>query len=132
MKNKLKLVLVCQLLLSTSLFAAEIVIESPKEGEKLKSPVIVKFAAKGVEIVPAGEDKGEQLSGHYHLIVNGDLPDLDKPLGTEVIHYGKGQTQTELELEPGQHSLQLILGDKVHKPHTPAIYSRKINIEVLE
>ncbi len=108
----------------------EVFIISPKEGEQLTSPFTVKFGAKNIAIVSAGTE--QENSGHHHLIIDGQLPDLTKPMGTEVLHFGKGQTETELTLEPGTHTLQLILGDKIHQPHNPAIYSKLITIEVIE
>jgi len=60
------------------------------------------------------------------------LPEEGKPMGSPPIHFGKGQTQTTLTLEPGKHTLQLIMGDKFHIPHNPPIVSKIITIEVKE
>lgn len=114
----------------TQLFAAEVFIISPADGEKVPATFTVKFGAKDVSIVPAGTN--QENSGHHHLIVDGELPDMDKPMGGDVMHFGKAQTETELTLAPGKHTLQLILGDMTHTPHKPAIYSKKITIEVVE
>jgi hypothetical protein len=64
------------------------------------------------------------------LIDAKSLPNLDMPMGKDVKHFGGGQTQTTVELAPGTHTLQLILGDKYHIPHKPAVISEKITITV--
>lgn len=104
---------------------------SPEDGAEVKSPVTVKFGAMGVDIVPAGTD--EPHSGHHHLLVDVDtLPDMTVALPKDEhhIHFGKGQTETTIELKPGKHTLQLVLGDKDHIPHNPPMVSKKITITV--
>jgi hypothetical protein len=74
-----------------------------------------------------------QGTGHHHLLVNLDqLPALDQPIPADDrhIHFGGGQTQTSLELPPGEHTLQLLVGDHLHVPHEPPITSEKITITV--
>ena len=104
---------------------------SPKDGEVVSSPVLIQFGLEGVGVAPAGVIWAN--TGHHHLLVDVDeLPDLDKPVPTDErhIHFGGGQTEVQLELEPGEHSLQLLLGDHVHIPHNPAVISEKITITV--
>ena len=80
-------------------------------------------------IAPAGTDRDN--TGHHHLLVDAkELPDLTKPLGKDVKHFGGGQTETTLTLEPGTHTLQLILGDMTHTPHNPPVVSEKVTITV--
>ena len=110
---------------------AEVYIVSPKNGASVKSPVKVVFGLKGMGIAPAGV-KFEN-TGHHHLLIDTDVPaDLNAPLPTsdQVKHFGKGQTETSLELAPGKHTLQLVLGDQNHTPHNPAVVSKKITITV--
>ena len=110
---------------------AEVYIISPKNGEKLKSPVVVRFGLKGMGIAPAGV-KFEN-SGHHHLLIDTDVPaDLNAPLPTtdQVKHFGKGQTETSIELPPGKHTLILLLGDQNHTPHNPPVVSKKVTITV--
>src|SRR5690606_24472141 len=98
---------------------AQAYIVSPVDGATVKSPVTVVFGLKGMGVAPAGVDTPN--TGHHHLLVDMDIPaDLSKPLGADVKHFGGGQTQVELELAPGKHTLQLLLGDKMHVPHQPA------------
>jgi hypothetical protein len=103
---------------------------SPTDGETVKSPVTVRFGLSGMGVAPAGVDQPE--TGHHHLIVDAELPPLDRPLPADAnhIHFGKGQTETTLELPPGRHTLQLLLGDHTHTPHDPPVVSERIAVTV--
>ena len=110
---------------------AEDYIISPKNGASVKSPVTVRFGLKGLGIAPAGVKADN--TGHHHLLIDTDAPaDLNQPLPTtdKIKHFGKGQTETQLELPPGKHTLQLIVGDENHIPHSPPLISKKITINV--
>ena len=110
---------------------AEVYIISPKDGAKVKSPVLVQFGLKGMGIAPAGV-KFEN-SGHHHLLIDTAAPaDMGAPLPAtdNIKHFGKGQTETSLTLPPGKHTLQLLLGDQNHVPHDPPVISKKITITV--
>ena len=106
----------------------QVSIAYPQDGAVVQSPVVVKFHIEGMTLAPAGT--GGPNSGHHHLIVDGELPDLKMPMGGQVKHFGKAQTETVLELAPGKHTLQLILGDKTHTPHMQPVFSEKITITV--
>tara|TARA_Y100001970_G_scaffold242999_1_gene307901 strand:- start:65 stop:475 length:411 start_codon:yes stop_codon:yes gene_type:complete len=102
-----------------------------QDGQKVKSPVKIIFGLTGKGIAPAGINYPN--SGHHHLLVNLDkLPDLTKPIPTTPnhIHFGKGQTETSLTLEPGNHTLQLLFADMTHTPHQKPLYSEKLTIYV--
>jgi hypothetical protein len=110
---------------------AEVYIVSPKNGAKVKSPVTVIFGLKGMGIAPAGIKFDN--TGHHHLLIDSELPaDLSQPLAAneKSVHFGKGQTETSVTLPPGKHTLQLVLGDSLHIPHDPAVYSKQITITV--
>ena len=110
---------------------ARVYIISPRDGATVKSPVRVRFGLVGMGVAPAGIDLPD--TGHHHLIIDLDkLPDLNMPLpaSENVVHYGKGQTEAKIELSPGKHTLQLVLGDKIHLPHDPPVISKKITITV--
>ena len=108
---------------------AQAYIISPNNGETVPRTFTVKFGLQGMGVAPAGTDKAK--TGHHHLLVDADtLPDMSMPMGKDVKHFGGGQTETTLTLEPGKHTLQLILGDKSHIPHNPPVVSEKIIITV--
>jgi len=109
---------------------AKAYIISPQDGDTVSSPVTVVFGLKGMGVAPAGTDKTN--TGHHHLLVDTDIPAQDQPMpaSAKLIHFGGGQTETTLELAPGTHTLQLVLGDMNHVPHKPAVVSEKITITV--
>jgi len=108
---------------------AQAYIISPQDGEVVGKTFKVKFGLSGMGVAPAGVDV--KHTGHHHLLIDEDeLPAMDKPMGGDIIHFGGGQTETTVTLEPGEHTLQLILGDKSHIPHDPAVVSKKITITV--
>jgi hypothetical protein len=100
----------------------------------VNSPFKVKFGIKGFGITPAGtKGKGRHIGGHHHLLVDVEqLPDLDDaiPRDEHHLHFDGGETETLLELPPGRHTLQLLLGDEQHEPQDPPLYSDKITITV--
>ena len=71
-------------------------------------------------------------TGHHHLIIDAPLPDLTKPIPADAnhIHFGGGQTEVTVDLAPGEHTLQLLLGDHAHMPHDPPIYSDILTVNV--
>ena len=104
---------------------------SPADGAEVTSPVTVRFGLKGMGVAPAGTEK--EMTGHHHLLIDSDsLPDLDMPIPADDNHkhFGGGQTEVSIELAPGSHTLQLLLGDLAHIPHEPPILSDKITITV--
>lgn len=115
---------------SPSAEGAQAYIISPADGETVSNPVTIVFGLKGMGVAPAGTDKAH--TGHHHLLIDQELPAMDQPLpaSAQLIHFGGGQTQTTVELAPGEHTLQLVLGDKNHLPHDPPVVSARITITV--
>lgn len=109
---------------------ASVYIISPADGATVQSPVLVQFGLSGMGVAPAGVEW--ENTGHHHLIVDADTPAFDQylPADEHHIHFGGGQTEVSLELEPGEHSLQLVLADDSHLPHEPPVVSTKITITV--
>lgn len=103
---------------------------SPADGDTVSSPVTVKFGLKNMGVAPAGTQA--ENTGHHHILIDTDLPDLNLPIPADDhhVHFGKGQTETSLELTPGKHTLQLLLGDFTHIPHDPPVMSKQITITV--
>ena len=105
---------------------------APAAGSQLNSSVTVRFGLRGMGVAPAGIQLAD--TGHHHLLVDVDaLPALDQPIPADPhhVHFGKGQTETTIELSPGKHTLQLLLGDFLHTPHQPPVMSERIEIDVL-
>jgi hypothetical protein len=101
-----------------------------KDGDTVSSPFKVGFGIEGLKVAPAGTpDPGV---GHHHLIIDSELPSQDAPLPAtdSVKHFGKGQTETELTLPAGKHTLQLEFADSNHVPFDPPVVSDKITVTV--
>ena len=115
---------------SVSAPGATVFFISPVDGATVTSPVELKFGVSGIAIAPAGEALDN--SGHHHVLVDMELKDMTQPIPKDAqhIHFGKGQTETTLEIEPGTHTLQLVLGDSNHIPHIPPVVSNRITITV--
>lgn len=103
---------------------------SPADRATVDSPVRVLFGLRGAGVVPAGIER--EGAGHHHLMIDTALPDLGLPIPADNnhVHFGAGQTEVEIELAPGTHTLQLLLGDERHVPHDPPIMSEQITIQV--
>ena len=91
----------------------------------------LRMGLSGAGIAPAGIDRPN--TGHHHVIIDSDLPPAGEPIPNDKkhLHFGAGQTETVLELPPGTHTLQLIMGDADHVPHDPPVISKRITIHVL-
>lgn len=108
----------------------ELYIVSPADGATVKSPVRVVFGLRGMGIAPAGVSHAN--TGHHHLVIDAPLPPAGQPIpaGENYRHFGGGQTEALIELAPGTHTLQLVLGDHLHVPHEPMVTSERITITV--
>lgn len=111
---------------------AELYIIYPRDGQRLRGSFPVRFGLRNMGVTRAGDTTPNM--GHHHLLV--DLPDetdASEPLPTDKqhLHFGAGQTETRLELPPGRHTLQLVLGDAEHRPFQPLLKSKRIRVTVL-
>lgn len=114
---------------------AEAYFQSPTAGDTVTSPVTVRFGLRGIGVAPAGIQFPD--TGHHHVLIDvgeDDMPSFEFPLPTtdQVVHFGLGQTEAVVTLEPGEHTLQLVVGDHLHTPHLPPIVSEVITITVAE
>jgi hypothetical protein len=111
---------------------AKVYIINLKNGDTVTSPFKVQFGLTGMGIAPAGVEKPN--TGHHHLIIDTKLSDdeLKQPIAADAkhVHYGGGQTEAMVTLPPGQHTLQLVLGDWTHIPHVPPVMSEVVTITV--
>ena len=118
-------------LITSSVFAeARVYFINLEDGDEVESPFLIQFGLSEMGIAPAGIDR--ENTGHHHLLINVKDLDFSKPIPASKnhIHFGGGQTESLVELPPGDYRLQLVLGDMTHTPHTPPVVSRQINITV--
>lgn len=102
----------------------------PEDGATVGSPVYVEMGVEGMEIEPAGVVK--EGFGHHHILINQTQWPIGEviPMSDSTIHYGKGQTDTSLELEPGEYTLTLQFADGVHASYGQAMAaSIKVTVE---
>lgn len=108
---------------------------APKDGETVKRTFTVKFGVEGMKVRPAGEDVLEQTSGHHHILINNAKGHIEKgqlvPVAEDSIHYGKGETETQLTLKPGKYKLSMQFADGAHKSYGKDM-SATINVTVVE
>ena len=103
-----------------------------KNGDTLPPKSMIHFGLRGMGVAPAGSDR--ENTGHHHLLIDAELPPLDQPIPNDFnhLHFGAGQTEAEVSLPPGEHTLQLLLGDKGHIPHSPPVMSELMRIKVVD
>lgn len=111
---------------------AHLYIGWPNDGEVIAhgKPIRVWFGLRNMGVAPKGVKFPN--TGHHHLLIDTDLPAADQeiPSDRNHLHYGAGETEAVIELPPGKHTLQLLMGDYQHIPHNPPVYSKKITITV--
>ncbi|MEN3295628.1 MAG: hypothetical protein V7642_4881 [Burkholderiales bacterium] len=104
----------------------------PNDGEVISAgkPFRVWFGLRNMGVAP--KDVKVPNTGHHHLLIDVPMPPPDQeiPSDRNHLHFGAGETETMLELPPGKHTLQLLMGDDKHIPHNPPIRSKKITITV--
>ncbi|UWQ25273.1 DUF4399 domain-containing protein [Leisingera aquaemixtae] len=117
---------------------AKVYFANVQDGDTVASPVTLVFGLSGMGVAPSGIEK--ENTGHHHLLI--DRPPLGEgedgadelafglPSDDNHLHFGGGQTEVTLELSPGRHTLQLVLGDAGHVPHATPIVSEQITITV--
>lgn len=118
-------------MVSSSAPNAQVYLIEPADGATVTGTFTVKFGLSGMGVAPAGVNVAN--TGHHHLLIDTtELPDTTQPLpaNEHLKHFGKGQTETELTLSPGEHTLQLLLGNYLHIPHDKPVLSEKITITV--
>ena len=115
---------------SASADGARVFFITPADGATVSNPIKIEFGIDGMEVVKAGNDQPH--SGHHHLLIDTGLPDLGLPIPADEhhVHFGDGRTATEISLPPGEHTLQMLLGDHLHIPHDPPLMSDVIRVTV--
>jgi len=120
------------LLRQPATIGAEVYFVSPQDGAALNNPAVVRFGLRNMGVAPAGV--AHPNTGHHHLLIDTELAQMNLPIPADErhVHFGGGQTQTAITLSPGEHTLQLVLGDYLHIPHDPPVMSSRITITVRE
>jgi hypothetical protein len=104
----------------------------PRDGAKLKGAFWCRFGLRNMGVTHAGD--ATPNAGHHHLLIDVTEPldpNLPIPQDKNHLHFGAGQTEARVDLPPGKHTLQLVLGDANHVPFSPPLISKKITITVL-
>ena len=110
---------------------AAVEISNIEDGALVPPTFLVQFSVTGMGIAPAGSNIAN--TGHHHLLIDVvELPDPNLPLpkSDQFMHFGGGQTEAELTLPEGEHTLQLVFADYLHIPHDPVVKSTPITIVV--
>lgn len=130
MKNRFFFAFVFTSFFSPILFAS-VNFENIKDGQEVESPLKIKMGVVGKTVRPAGESIDEITSGHHHLIIDSEPVPAGAALPTDEkhIHFGKGQTETTVELSPGEHQLTLQFADGAHRSYGPE-WSKTIKVVV--
>jgi len=115
---------------SASADGAKVFFITPASGATVANPVSIEFGIVGMDVVKAGINQAN--SGHHHLLIDAEIPDLGLPIPADAhhVHFGDGSTVAEITLPSGEHSLQMLLGDYLHIPHSPPLVSEPITITV--
>jgi hypothetical protein len=100
---------------------SEVYFVNLQDSAKVPSTFLVKFSVKGMTVVPAGQNIEYRKSGHHHILIDnpaGEIPEGQVvPMDAKNIHFGKGQTESVLELSPGKHTLTLQFADGAHRSY---------------
>jgi len=89
----------------------------------------VAMEVTGMAVHKAGELK--QDTGHFHIIVDEAFVPVGEVVKKDVahMHFGKGQTETILNLTKGKHTLTLQFADGYHISYGKA-WSKTIHVQV--
>ncbi|MDB5398422.1 MAG: hypothetical protein QOD93_1242 [Acetobacteraceae bacterium] len=133
-----RMMLASPLILSTSALGkttapqdAYLYIIWPTDGTHIKGAFWCRFGLRGMGVTHAGDKTPN--TGHHHLLIDIDEPlepDVPIPSDKKHLHFGTGQTEARIDLPPGPHTLQLVLGDADHIPFDPPLVSKKVRIIV--
>jgi hypothetical protein len=104
----------------------------PNDGQVVAAnrPIRVWFGLRNMGVAPKGVKFPN--TGHHHLLIDTDAPGPGEeiPNDRNHLHFGAGETETTIDLPPGRHTLQLVMGDDQHITFDPPVASKKITITV--
>jgi len=110
---------------------ARLYIMYPEDGATETGAFLCRFGLRNMGVAPAGQDFPN--TGHHHLLIDTTepvIPNEPIPHDKQHLHFGGGETEVLLDLPPGKHTLQLVLGDGNHISFDPPLLSKKITITV--
>jgi hypothetical protein len=111
---------------------ASVYIVNLKNGDTVTSPFKIQFGLTGMGVAPVGVQT--ERTGHHHLLIDTKLSDeqlkMQIPASAQHVHFGGGQTEATVTLPPGNHTLQLVMGDWSHIPHNPPVMSPVVTVTV--
>ena len=89
------------------------------DGDTLSSPLHIEMGVSGMEVEPAGDIING--TGHHHILIDNTDGFLETgtvvPMDSLNLHYGKGQTETDIELTSGEHKLSLQFANGFHESY---------------
>ena len=103
----------------------------PLDGAKIKGAFWCRFGLRNMGVTRAGDVTPNV--GHHHLLIDvTEAIALNEPIPQDKnhLHFGAGQTEARVDLPPGKHTLQLVLGDAQHVPFSPLLASKRVTITV--
>lgn len=94
---------------------ANVYFKNIADGDVVSSPVKIEMGCEGMEVIAAGPIK--KGTGHHHILINKGFMEVGEviPMDATHLHYGKGQTEATLELEPGTYQLTMQFANGVHE-----------------
>lgn len=109
--------------------AQSVSLVEPADGATVSSPFKVRFGVKGMVVEPAGDILPN--SGHHHLVINGEAVPTGQsvPFTDRSLHFGKGQTETEITLPPGSYTLTAQFANGAHQSYGKPM-SRTVRVTV--
>ena len=100
-----------------------------KDGDTVKAPVLIRCGlTEQMGIAPALADWPD--TGHFHLLIDANPPNPNKPISKKHLHLHLGQMEKTVDLKQGKHTLQIVMGDYAHMPHDPPVMSERITVTV--
>lgn len=97
---------------------AKVSFKNLKNGASVSSPLKVQMAVENIKVDTAGPVLAGV--GHHHLFIDAEdslAAGTMVPKDSSHLHFGKGQTETEVKLTPGKHKLTLQFADGLHRSY---------------
>ena len=98
---------------------AKVFFANLKDGQTIPTKFKVQMGLEGMKLRNASEDIDDKMTGHHHILINkGFVPEGQAiPADETHIHFGKSQSEAELNLKPGNYTLTLQLADGGHRSY---------------